>query len=55
MRKKIPDEEKRQTVSFTIDPRIYEMWIKYCEEHEIENYSEYIEKMINEKIKKIRN
>ena len=50
MRKKISDEDKRKKVSFSIDPRVYEMWIKYCEENEIENYSEYIEKMVREKI-----
>ena len=28
------------------------MWVKYCEKYEIENYSEYIEKIIKEKLKK---
>ena len=51
MRKKIPTEEKRQTISFSIDPRLYELWKKYCEDNGIENYSEYIEKMIMEKMK----
>jgi hypothetical protein len=50
MRKKIPENEKRKKVSFTIDPIVYEMWMKYCEENEIENYSQYIEKIINEKM-----
>jgi len=50
MRKKIPNEMKRKKVSFSIDPRIYELWIKYCEENCIENYSEYIEKMIIKKL-----
>jgi len=27
------------------------MWKKYCEENGIENYSEYIEKIIIEKLK----
>lgn len=52
MRKKLKEEEKRKTVSFSIDPRVYDMWIKYCEENGIENYSEYIEKMIKEKLKR---
>jgi|AntAceMinimDraft_4_1070372.scaffolds.fasta_scaffold238353_1 hypothetical protein len=51
MRKKIPEEKKRKTVSFSIDPRVYKMWENYCEENGIENYSEYIELLINEKIK----
>lgn len=50
MRKKISEDKKRKKVSFTIDPRVYELWKKYCEENEIENYSEYIEKIIINKI-----
>jgi hypothetical protein len=50
MRKKIPEEQKRKKVSFTIEPRVYEIWIKYCEDNEIENVSEYIEKIIKEKL-----
>lgn len=52
MRKKIPEEDKRKKISFTIDPRIYELWIKYCDDNDIENRSEYIEKLIIEKLKK---
>jgi len=52
MRKKIPDEEKRKKISFTVDPRLYEIWKKYCEENNIENQSEFIEKMIKKKIEK---
>lgn len=51
MRKKVPDDKKRKKVSFSIDPRVYDMWVKYCEKYEIENYSEYFEKMIKEKLK----
>jgi len=51
MRNKIPDELKRKKVSFSIDPRVYEMWIRYCEKYEIENYSEYFEKIIIDKLK----
>lgn len=45
------EEDKKKSLSFSIDPRVYEMWIKYCEENGIENYSDYIEKMIKNKIK----
>lgn len=51
MRKKLADEDKRKTVSFSMDPRIYELWKKYCEENGIDNYSEYIEKIIIERLK----
>ena len=51
MRHKIPDEKKRKKVSFTIDPKLYEIWVKYCNDNGIENQSEYIEKMIKQKIK----
>lgn len=51
MRKKVPDELKRKKISVSIDPRVYEMWVKYCEKYEIENYSEYIEKIIKGKLK----
>lgn len=47
------EEDKKKTLSFSIDPRVYEMWVKYCEENGIENYSDYIEKMIIEKLKDI--
>jgi len=50
MRKKISDEQKRKKISLSIDPRVYEMWVRYCEKYEIENYSEYIEKIIIEKL-----
>lgn len=46
-------EDKKKTISFAIDPRVYEMWIKYCEENGIENYSSFIEKVIIEKTKDI--
>jgi len=44
------EEDKKKTLSFSIDPSIYEMWIKYCKENGIENYSDYIEKMIKNKL-----
>lgn len=51
MRKKIPDDKKKKSISFSIKPEVYELWKKYCEENAIENYSEYIEKIILNKIK----
>ena len=50
MRKKIPEEDKRKKVSFTINPKVYELYVKYCEDNGIENYSEHIEKLIKKKI-----
>lgn len=52
VRKTVPEDKKRKTISVAINPEVYELWKKYCEENGIENYSEYIEKMINEKLKK---
>ena len=51
MRKKIPNKKKRKKVSFSINPKIYELWKQYCLDNNIENYSEYIEKIIIENIK----
>ena len=50
MRKKIPEDKKRKTVSIAINPEVYELWKHYCLENGIENYSEYIEKIIVDKI-----
>jgi len=52
MRKKKTETEKKKKMSLSIDPRIYEMWERYCEENEIENYSEFIEMLIKNKINK---
>ena len=52
MRKKVPDDKKRKKLSVSIDPEVYELWKRYCEENGIENYSEYIEKIIREKLQK---
>jgi len=51
MRYKIPEDKKRKKISLSIDPRVYKLWTEYCEKNDIENYSEYIEKIILEKIK----
>lgn len=50
MRKKIPENKKRKKVSFSINPEIYTLWKQYCINNNIENYSEYIEKIIIDKI-----
>lgn len=42
MRRKISDDKKRKKVSFSIDPDVYELWKQYCDENEIENYSEIL-------------
>ena len=52
MRKKVPDDKKRKKLSVSINPEVYELWKQYCEENKIENYSEYIEKIIREKLNK---
>lgn len=51
VRKKIPEDKKRKKISIAINPDVYELWKKYCEENGIENYSEYIEKMIKDRLK----
>lgn len=48
------EEDKKKTLSFSIYPRIYEIWFKYCEKNGIENYNDYIEKMITQKLKDIK-
>lgn len=51
MRKAISEDKKRKKISVSIDPNVYELWVKYCSDNGIENYSEYIEKIIKEKLK----
>ena len=51
MRKRVPEDKKRKKLSISINPEVYELWKQYCLENGIENYSEYIEKLIKEKIK----
>jgi hypothetical protein len=52
MRKCIKPELKRKKITFTINPKLYEILEKYCKENNIENYSNYIEKVIIEKLNK---
>jgi hypothetical protein len=51
VRKTVPENKKRKTITIAIDPDVYKLWQKYCLENGIENYSEYIEKIIISKIK----
>lgn len=39
-------DEKKKKVSFTLNEDVYNLWIIYCEENNILNQSEYIEKII---------
>lgn len=50
MRKKIPENKKRKKLAISINPEVYKLWQQYCAENGIENYSEYIEKLIKEKL-----
>ena len=51
VRKTVPEDKKRKTISVAIKPEVYELWKKYCIDNGIENYSEYIEKIIIDKLK----
>lgn len=50
MSKELSEENKRKRISFTVNPEIYEIYEKYCEEHGIENYSRHIESLIERKL-----
>jgi hypothetical protein len=50
VRKTVPEEKKRKRVSVAINPEVYKLWKKYCIDNGIENYSEYIEKIIINKV-----
>jgi len=54
MRKTVPEDKKRKKISVSINPEVYELWEKYCADNGIENYSEYIEKIIISKIEKTK-
>ena len=45
------DNDKRKKISFSLDPRVYELWVKYCEKYNIDNYSAHIEKIIIHNLK----
>jgi hypothetical protein len=50
MRKKIPEDEKRKNLSFSLNPVVYKLYKKYCEDKGIENYSQHLEKLILKKL-----
>jgi len=52
MRKTKSEEDKRKKLSVSVDPEVYELWKKYCDDNGIENYSQYIEMIIKEKLNK---
>jgi hypothetical protein len=52
MRKKLPDDQKKRKVSFTMDPKIFQLFEKYCKENQIENHSSFIEKIIVQNLEK---
>lgn len=63
MRTKITEDKKRKNLTISIDPRVLEIWEKYCADNDIENVSAHIEKIIIKKLniniddlnKKVRN
>jgi len=55
MRRKLPDYKKKKTISFCIDPKLYELLEEYCKDNDINNYSAFMEKIIKEKLKDINN
>lgn len=50
MRTKITEDKKRKNLTISIDPRILEIWEKYCVDNDIENVSAHIEKIIIKKL-----
>jgi hypothetical protein len=48
MRPRIPENDKRRKISFTIDPIVYYNYINYCKLHNIKNKSLFIENLLNE-------
>jgi uncharacterized membrane protein len=50
MRTKITEDKKRKNLTISIDPRILEIWEKYCADNDIENVSAHIEKIIIKKL-----
>lgn len=50
MRKKIPKEQKKQSVTFTINPKLNELLNKHLEEKGISK-SKFIEELLEKKLK----
>jgi len=50
MRNKIPEEKKKKSVTFTINPDLNDILVKYIKENNI-NKSKFIEEILEEKLK----
>jgi len=50
MRKKIPEEEKKKSITVTINPYLNDILNKHLEENDI-NKSKFIETLLEEKLK----
>jgi metal-responsive CopG/Arc/MetJ family transcriptional regulator len=46
MRKKIPDDKKKQKFTVTVDDKLLKIFESYLEENDISNRSKYIERLI---------
>lgn len=51
MRKKLPEEEKKKSITFTINPYLNELLVKHLKEKKI-NKSKFIESLLEDKLKK---
>ena len=51
-RPKLDENQKRKKLNVTIDPRVHEKWLIYCEENNITNQSLLIEDLIKKMINK---
>jgi metal-responsive CopG/Arc/MetJ family transcriptional regulator len=48
MRKKIPDDKKKQKFTVTVDDKLLKIFESYLEENDISNRSKYIERLIEQ-------
>ena len=51
MRKKVPDEEKRKTISVSIHPELVKLLEKYTKENDV-NKSQFIEELLKKYLDK---
>lgn len=51
MRKKIPEDKKKKSITVTINPYVHELLIKYTNDKGL-NKSEFIESLLESKLKK---
>lgn len=52
MRNKVPKEEKRKSISITIDEDILDIFNNYVEKNNIKNKSKFIEKLLYNELNK---